>query len=409
MVLQTTTARIHETTGGFSSSMFESFISTQNPEEKVKLLIIRDLQRLGWSTKVDNKKIEIVPPMTYDKETIKYSMSIKRQEIIAKNKDWINDHVELARNNLADGVEVLDSSIEPVIEVCETQKDYDLFRFFRYYWSSPYSEYVGRRIKLIVRDAALSNKPVIGIAALGSPIIHIPERDNYIGWDKNVRTKNLNYMMDAYVIGALPPYNYLLGGKLISILLSSKEIRKIYKKKYRNTSYPELAGLFTTSLYGKSSQYNRLAINGRLLYEPIGETRGYGTLHLTTETINAMIEFLREKNVIISNRFGDGPSWTMRVIRTAGDIMGFDTDQLLMHSFKRKIYYIPFAKNTKKFLNNENKMLRFYTFNTQYLIDYWKERWYNKRKNNFDIIKKVILYKTHEKHKHMRDFSLKPP
>ena len=72
----------------------------------------------------------------------------------------------------------------------------------------------------------MPNQPVIGIAAIGSPIIHIPERDDFIGWDKETRTKNLIYTMDAYVIGAVPPYNYLLGGKLIAYLLTSKGIQK---------------------------------------------------------------------------------------------------------------------------------------------------------------------------------------
>jgi hypothetical protein len=394
VVFQTVPIAIKNNINSLINNKYEkNIIHTNSLEEKVNLLIIRDLQRLKWSIKFTKKKIEITPPEFYDKETIKHSMSIKRDEIINKNRLWIDNHIDNARNNLADGVNVLKSQIEPVIEICSTQKQYDLFRLFRYYWSSPYSEYVGRRIKLIIRDAGLENKPIIGIAALGSPIIHIPERDNYIGWNKNTRTKKINYMMDAYVIGALPPYNYLLGGKLISILLTSKEIRRIYKKKYKNSAYSELAGLFTTSLYGKSSQYNRLVINGRKVYEAIGDTKGFGTLHLTMETINAMVDFLREKNIIVSNSFGDGPSWTMRVIRTTGNILGFDANQLLMHSFKRKIYFIPFAKNTKDFMKKKNKNLEFYSQNIKCLSEYWKNRWYNNRIKNLDIIKKVLVVK----------------
>jgi hypothetical protein len=235
--------------------------------------------------------------------------------------------------------------------------------------------------------------PVIGIAALGSPIIHIPERDNYIGWNKSEMTKRINYMMDAYVIGALPPYNYLLGGKLVSCLLASKEIRKIYKEKYQYSNYSEIAGIFTTSLYGRSSQYNRLKMNGRQIYIPIGETKGYGTLHLTSKTIELMIDFLKENNIIVSNVFGEGPSWTMRVIRTAGELLGFNTDQLLMHSFKRKIYFVPFAKNTTNFLTGKEEALDFYNYNIKYLTNYWKQRWYNQRKENPEIIERVSQFK----------------
>lgn len=368
-------------------------VETKDLKETVMLSIIRDLTRLNWSINRTEKKIVIEPPETYNKDTIKQSMSIKRNEITERNRTWIDNHIDMARSNLANGEDILKSEIIPVIEICSTQKQHELFRMLRYYWSSPYSEYVGRRIKILIRDYALPAKPIIGIAALGSPIIHIPERDNYIGWNKVERTKRINFMMDAYVIGALPPYNYLLGGKLVSYLLTSNEIRQIYKEKYQGSNYPEIAGIFTTSLYGRSSQYNRLTIDGRKVYIPIGETKGFGTLHLTNNTIKAMIDFLKENNIFVSNAFGEGPSWTMRVIRTAGELLGFDTDQLLMHSFKRKIYFIPFAKNTKKFLVGKNKTLRFYSYSVEDLTSYWKQRWYNQRKENTEIIEKVSQFK----------------
>jgi hypothetical protein len=370
-----------------------NFVEAKDLKETVVLSIIRDLTRLNWSIDHRCGKIIIEPPKTYNKDVIKRSMSIKRNEIIERNRFWIDNHLDMARNNLADGQDVLKSEIAPVIEVCSTQKQHDLFRLFRYYWSSPYSEYVGRRIKVIIRDYALPTRPVIGIAALGSPIIHIPERDNYIGWDKFKRTKKINFMMDAYVIGALPPYNYLLGGKLISYLLSSKEIRQIYEEKYKGTNYSEIAGIFTTSLYGRSSQYNRLKIDRRKVYIPIGETKGFGTLHLTSSTISAMIRFLKENNIFVSNVFGEGPSWTMRVIRTAGELLGFDTDQLLMHSFKRKIYFVPFAENTKEFLIEKDKTLVYYNYDVRYLAGYWKNRWYNQRKENSEVVERVEKFK----------------
>lgn len=355
--------------------------------ERVHALIFRDLHRLGWDTSYpDSQKnlIEVSPPESYDKLTIQKSMGIKRQEIIRQHQKWIDSKIDYARANLANGFDALYSTIKPVIEVCETQKQHDLFRILRFYWSSPYSEYVGRRIKLIIRDADLPNKPVIGIAALGSPIIHIPERDNWIGWDKNTRTSNLNYTLDAYVIGALPPYNYLLGGKLISYLLASKEVRNIFEEKYKHTKYNKLAGIFTTSLYGKSSQYNRMKFKNKLLYQPIGSTKGYGTLHLTNETFNAMNDYLKENNIFISNKFGSGPSWRMRVIHTAGKLLGFDPNFLLRHSFKRKIYFISLANNSIDFLNGNTNSLKNHQLSATTLSSYWRRRWLKQRLTNKD-------------------------
>jgi len=139
--------------------------------------------------------------------------------------------------------------------------------------------------------------------------------------DKKIRTDNIIYTMDAYVLGALPPYNYLLGGKLLSYLIASNEVREIYKEKYRcrttiirERKASDLACIFTTSLYGNSSQYNRLKFEDRLLYIPVGYTTGYGTLHISNETFLAMQQLLMEKGIMVTNRFGDGPNWRMRVI-----------------------------------------------------------------------------------------------
>lgn len=383
----------------FQKEIVEFSLKEKTPKQRVKLLILRDLMNLGWDIKFGKKKIEVFPPETYDKETIKQAMSVKREEIINANRRWIDKKIDFARENLASGYDVMRSEIDPIIEVCETQKQKDLFRLFRYYWSSPYSDYVGRRIKILIRDRALPNKPVIGIAALGSPIIHIPERDEFIGWDKNTRTKNLIYTMDAYVIGALPPYNYLLGGKLISILLASKEVRKIYQEKYKDKVTiidkrvaNSLVGIFTTSLYGNSSQYNRLKYKDNLLYNHIGYTKGYGTLHLSMETIQEMVKLLKFKNIDVNHRFGDGPSWVMRVISAAGELVGFDSDFLLKHSFKRSIYFVPLAKNYKEFLTDKAKRPIYYNYSQKELVNYWKIRWLKNRKMNPEIIKEVLNF-----------------
>lgn len=368
-------------------------------EERVRSSIIRDLTNLDWHIIHNNGNIEAIPPDSYDRETVKRAMSIKRTEIIKKNSTWIAKNINIARRNLADSYSAFNSHIEPVIEVCESEKQHSLFRIFRYYWSSPYSEYVGRRIRLLIRDSALPNKPLIGLAALGSPIIHIPERDSFLGWDKETRTRNLIYAMDAYVIGALPPYNYLLGGKLISYILVSNEVRKIYRQKYANKltiinqrKSGKLVCLFTTGLYGKSSQYNRIKYNDLLLYNYIGDTKGYGTLHLTEQTISLIREFLASRKIDIGHKFGDGPSWTMRLIRTAGDLLGFDTDFLLRHSFRRSIYFVPLAQNAIEFLKGRNDAPRYYDLSLIELTSYWRNRWLANRKKDQNIEDKVLSF-----------------
>ncbi len=380
-------------------NLFEIDLSKKSIEDRVRFLILRDLIMLNWDINIKRNNIEVVPPQNYNKEIVRESMAFRRSEIISKNRSWINKNIDLARSNLASGYSVIKSEIIPCISVCKTQEDFDLFRLLRYYWSSPYSDYVGRRIKLIIRDVGLPSKPIIGIAALGSPIIHIPERDNYIGWNKLIRTRNLVKTMDLYVLGAVPPYNLLLGGKLISYLIASNELRRIYNNKYRgrrtlisNIISNQLIGLFTTSLYGRSSQYNRIKYNNRLLYTPIGDTLGYGSLHLSDETFMQMRLLLETNKIYIGHNFGEGPNWRVRLIRTAADLLGFNSDLLLKHSFRRSIYFVELAKNSKEILVEKEKRPQYYDNSISELTEYWRTRWLNQRKTNISIIDQVVSF-----------------
>jgi hypothetical protein len=367
-------------------------------EERVTLLLIRDLLRLGWHIKSNSKKsLELLPPKSYGKEVIKEAMAYSRNEMIERNKSWIERHLDIARSNLAKGSDVLNSKICPRIEVCKTQNQHDIFRILRYYWSSPSSDYVGRRIRLLIRDDGINGSPVIGIAALGSSIIHIPDRDKWIKWDKQTRTDRIIYMMDAYVIGALPPYNHLLGGKLISYALASDELRVIYKNKYAESKTiikkriaSDLALLVTTSLYGhNSSQYNRLKYGKTLLYKPIGVTSGYGSLHISNETFRAMLELAVNNECNTSNRFGDGPNWRMRVVRAACDILGFDSDVILKHSFQRGLFAVCLTRNWRKFLKGDSEIPMYRRMPLDDLVRYWRKRWLTMRIQNNKVVNQV--------------------
>jgi len=72
---------------------------------------------------------------------------------------------------------------------------------------------LGRRMRFLVRDR--SNGILIGLLALASPVLNLSARDNWIGWTVRDREARLVNVMDAFVIGAVPPYSELLGGKLV--------------------------------------------------------------------------------------------------------------------------------------------------------------------------------------------------
>jgi hypothetical protein len=152
----------------------------------------------------------------------------------------------------------------------------------------------------------------------------------------------------------------------------------------------DLVLLMTTSLYGQnSSQYNRLKYGKTLLYKPIGTTSGYGSLHISGETFNSMLQLAEENECNISNRFGDGPNWRMRVIRAACDVLGLDSDMILKHSFQRGLFAVKLATNFRAFLKGESKAPIYRDIPLKKLVDYWKDRWLKNRKQNDLVVSQV--------------------
>ena len=91
-------------------------------------------------------------------------------------------------------------------------------------WSVPVSNGFGRRLRYLVWDK--NNGKLIGLIAIGDPVFNLSVRDNLIGWNAQDRRERLVNIMDAYVLGALPPYNVLLGGKMVACLIRTQKIYK---------------------------------------------------------------------------------------------------------------------------------------------------------------------------------------
>ncbi len=58
----------------------------------------------------------------------------------------------------------------------------DVWRYFRHTWTNQYTSVPGRSMVVLIRDRAVERHPVVGIAAINSPIVQIRERDAWIGW-----------------------------------------------------------------------------------------------------------------------------------------------------------------------------------------------------------------------------------
>jgi hypothetical protein len=145
------------------------------------------------------------------KETIRLIHSEQRKGKLLKAKRFLEKNFELLIHYFASGNEIVPDKIFPRIEmVMGGSIQAKLFRLASLTWSVPVSEGYGRRMRFIVWDESIGK--LIGIFALGDPVFNLQVRDRAFGWNANDRKERLVNIMDAYVLGAVPPYNLLLCG-----------------------------------------------------------------------------------------------------------------------------------------------------------------------------------------------------
>jgi hypothetical protein len=443
----------------------------------------------------------------------------------------------------------------------------DIWRYFRYTWAMPYNSVPGRSMLLLVRDAAVENHPIIGIAALGSAISQLSGRDKWIGWTpteflrridelptastarwiirqlqramagiykadlikKEILTRNelinptdetistlrtaagraraihhkfpnrkdhksgaytgphwkrqavlplfvakrcellarllqvkkaLNdydftptstslqrlasnpngrraieilvrsakgehhgiNMLDITICGAIPPYNPILGGKLVALLLCSPEIVDAYGRRYKNTPSviassmagrgvfrsPRLVLLGTTSLYGERlNQYHRVQVpegvagcKAPIRYNYLGESSGFGSSHLCRETVEEFELLLSQSSQgrRVNSIFGEGVSPRLRKIRDGLDMLGFHSDVVLKHGNARLVYGVALASNFREVLLGQTNTPKYALPQrdprqvSNSIAAYWGERWLSPRLvNHPEAIEAVAL------------------
>jgi hypothetical protein len=249
-------------------------------------------------------------------------------------------------------------------------------------------------------------------------------------------------MLEITTCGAIPPYNHLLGGKLMALLLLSPQVVSDYRARYANqaswiTSQVkgeevmrpcDLVFLSTTSLYTVgSSQYNRVALPAgtfhpqqpRIAYKSRPtpddlhtgslrrsdgrdwQTSGFGTVHFSADT-SAAIEKLgiqdsgyREVNSI----FGEGPSPKLRKIRSGLLAVGLDPDVLLRHNQPRLLYCVDLFAESRRYLNGESVTLPEYITHpecfpdaTEQIAEFWRQRWLLNRLRSDDVLEHVANF-----------------
>ncbi|MEG9862418.1 MAG: Druantia anti-phage system protein DruA [Parvularculales bacterium] len=320
-----------------------------NRRANLKRRVRRHLQKKGLGK---NNEGELV--LQGDgKDSIRSLHQTQRNERLEKSSAFIENKSGNLLRYFATGQEIDPSNITPVVQRVTAGTEYsDLFKLASFTWSVPVSNGFGRRLRYIIWDQ--SNEKLMGLLAIGDPVFNLSARDKLIGWDVDDRRSRLVNIMDAYVLGAVPPYNALLGGKLIACLLRSRELYDDFRKTYGNTEgiisgknkKARLLAVTTSSSMGRSSVYNRLKLDGIQYLRSVGYTGGWGHFHVPDKIFSDLRNYLREQNHEYANayRYGQGPNWRLRATRKAFTELGFKQD-LLRHGIKREVFISFLASN----------------------------------------------------------------
>ena len=113
----------------------------------------------------------------------------------------------------------------------------------------------GRKLRLLIEETTTGK--YVGMIRMGSPTTYSKPRNDLLGEVAELKHLNHRMVMGFNIVPTQPfGYNYL-GGKLLSLLCCSHEMKRQFDEKYGT----DLAFFETTSLYGSSkasSQYDGL-------------------------------------------------------------------------------------------------------------------------------------------------------
>jgi hypothetical protein len=186
------------------------------------LMLLRDLVQAGWLLRIQEGEIQVRPHELGTDESTK--MSVRRQLLFGRSDQFRSaptrrfvDDLErpghgASRDSIislvADGRRLaqqlqriapipraerppfLRGICRPYLQLAErgsrdTQTGidlYDVWRYFRYHWTSRYRRSPGRVLPFLVRDAAQPRHPVIAIFALSNGVLQLRARDEWVGW-----------------------------------------------------------------------------------------------------------------------------------------------------------------------------------------------------------------------------------
>lgn len=360
---------------------------TTTPDELAELRtrVLRDLTAQGFRISEGG----LLAPIPSDKPALRslHAQAVTAQRERARSALGRQDRSFTRR--LARGAEIDVAAIVPRLQLIPVG-DRELAKLWRWtsmHWSVPVSGGYGRRLKYLVLDEG-HDDALIGIIGLADPVFSLAARDSEVGWSAEDRRTSLAHVMDAFVLGAVPPYSALLGGKLIASLLQSEGLREDFAVRYghKRTLISErdpnaqLALITTSSALGRSSIYNRVRrSDGSLSMRSVGYTRGSGDFHFSGDLYDDLVKLAAEYTEAgVTDRnaaWGTGFRNRREVVHRALPHLGLNARNLRVHGVQREVFLTELADNSLSWLRGQDKKLEWITQPTSSIGAWWRTRW----------------------------------
>ncbi len=303
--------------------------------------------------------------------------------MIDRSEEGLRRHEARLLTRVANGSDIDVSAIQPrLVRVRAGSEEERLFRYLRLHWSIPVSSGYGRRLRFLIVDH--HNDKVIGLIGLGDPIYGLGPRDAWIGWSREQKKRRLQCVMDAFALGAIPPYSDLLCGKLAAMLVASDELRNAFYRKYGGHSSRisgddldgRLAMITTTSALGRSSIYNRVRFRGEAVFVSVGFTKGSGEFHFSNGLYGDLSKYANRWCISTGKheKWGTGFRNRREMIRRCLAKIGLSRE-LVYHGVQREIFVIPTADNSAAFLRGQDNRLFWKTAPVAELFAAFRDRW----------------------------------
>ena len=243
---------------------------------------------------------------------------------------------------------------------------------------------IGRNLHFIVRDKV--TKKYLGVIAISSDFLDLTPRANFIGWDRERKTKKMiNHTCIGSTIVPLQPlgFNYT-GGKLLALLCLSDPVQEAWKKEYSDV----MVGMTTTSLYSSFSQYNNLKH-----WKKRGHSAGTVSYEAKRKTRKMLQHWLKEN---YPRKYFEWYSATKpsgqpykRDHRNRSHTFTYSKlsipKEIVKSAHSRGIYFCELYKNTKEFLREEiqeDKLEKSFDTSIEALVNIWKSKYADKRIKN---------------------------